>query len=85
MEAFVKAWQHRDADEWVHLFVHILDTIPKNWYTETKLCRGTKTWCLMIDGFQLTFGFEFEYPDIDDSLEVIRMKLLDNFPLPIFN
>ena len=35
MEACVQAWQHRSVDEWVHLFVHTLDTTPKNWYTET--------------------------------------------------
>lgn len=34
IEACVQAWQHRSVDEWVHLFIHTLDT-PKNWYTET--------------------------------------------------
>jgi hypothetical protein len=33
----------------------------------------------------MTFGFESEYPEIDDALEVIRMKLFDDYPLPIFN
>jgi len=61
-EACIKACKHKRADEWVHLFIHTLDTIPKNWYTETELCRGNENWCLMIDGFKLTFGFEFEYP-----------------------
>ena len=69
----------------IHLFVHTLDTIPKNWYTETELCRGTETWSLLIKGFQLTFGFESEYPEIDDALGVIRMNLFDDFPLPILN
>ena len=85
MEACVKAWQHRDADEWVHLFVHSLDPIPKNWYTKTELCRGTETCSLLIEEFQLTFGFEFEYLEIDDALEVIILKLFDDFPLLIFN
>ena len=85
MEACVKAWQHRDVDEWVHLFVHTLDTIPKNQYTETELRKGIKTWSLMRDGFQLTFGFESEYLEIDDALEVIKIKLFDDCPLPIFN
>ena len=62
MESCVQAWQHRNADEWVHLFIHTLDTTPKNWYTETKLRRGTKSWSLLIDGLLLTFGFESEYP-----------------------
>lgn len=85
MEAFVQAWQHRNFDEWVHLYIHTLDTTPKNWYTETKLRRGTESWSLLTKGFQLTFGFEFEYPEIEDALGVIRMKLVDDCPLPIIN
>ena len=68
VEAFVKEWKHKDVDEWVHLFVHTLDTIPKNWYTKTELRRGTETWSQMIDGFHLTFGFESEYLKIDDPV-----------------
>lgn len=60
MESCVKAWHHKDVDEWVHLFIHTLDTIPKSWYTETELRRGTKTWSLLTNGFQMTFGFESE-------------------------
>ena len=85
MEACVKAWKLRNADEWVHLFIHTLDIIPKSWYIEIKLQRGIETWSLLIEGFQLTFGFESEYLEIDDALEVIRMKLFDDYPLPIFN
>ena len=85
MEACVKAWKHKDVDEWVHLFIHTLDTIPKSWYSEAELCRGIETWSLLIEGFQLTFSFESEYPEIDDALEVIRMKLFDDFSLLIFN
>jgi hypothetical protein len=25
--------------EWTHMFIHTLDTIPKNWYLELKMCR----------------------------------------------
>lgn len=85
MKACVQAWKHRNVDEWVHLFVHTLDTTPKIWYIETELCRGTESWSLMTEGFQLTFGFEFEYLEIEDALGVIRMKLFDGFPLLIVN
>ncbi len=27
----VEAWAHRAVDEWVHLFVHTLDIVSKNW------------------------------------------------------
>ena len=30
IESCAKAWKHRKADEWVHLFVHTLDTSPRN-------------------------------------------------------
>lgn len=85
MEACVQAWKHRNVDEWVHLFIHTLDTAPKNWYTETKLCRGTKSWAMLTEGFQLTFGFESEYPKIEDALEVIRMNLFVDCPSPTVN
>lgn len=51
----------------------------------TELHRGTETWSLLCDGFQLTFGFESQYLEIDDALEVIRLKLFDDCPIPIFN
>ena len=85
IEAWVKAWKHKSVDEWVHLFVHTLDTIPRNWYTETELRRGSENWSLMINGFKLTFGFESEYPEIYDALEVIRTKVFEDGPLPLFN
>ena len=85
VETCVKAWQHRDVDEWVHLFIHTLDTTPKNWYTKTELHRGAESWYLLTEGFQLTFGFEFEYHNIEDALGVIKMNLFDDFPLPIEN
>lgn len=40
---------------------------------------------MLTKGFQLTFGFESEYPDIEDALEVIRMNLFDDFPPPLVN
>ena len=50
-------WLDIPEDEWVHLFIHTLDTIPRNWYTEIKLCRGTITWPLM--NRQLPTHFHF--------------------------
>ena len=81
----VKAQKHRSVDEWAHLFVHTLDTNPRNWYTETELCNGTQNWSLLIDGFTLTFEFESEYPKIDDALGVIRTKIFEDGPLPLDN
>ena len=36
-------WSEIPEDEWVHLFIHTLDTVPRNWYMETELRRGTIT------------------------------------------
>ena len=55
-------WSDIPEDEWVHRFIHTLDQIPKNWYTETELRKGTTAWPLMIEKFLLTFAFESEYP-----------------------
>ena len=85
IEAYIIAWLNMSVDEWVHLFVHTLDTIPKNWYTETELHKGSENWSLMIDGFNLTFEFESEYPGIGDALEVIRTKKIQDGPLPLYN
>jgi hypothetical protein len=27
--------------EWTHMFIHTLDTIPKNWYLELEMRRET--------------------------------------------
>lgn len=83
--ACIEAWKQRSVDEWVHLFVQTLGTIPKNWYIEIELCRGTKDWSLLIYGFKLTFGFESKYLEINDALEVIKTKIFEDGPLPLFN
>ena len=36
IEECVKVWQRRPSDEWVHLFIHTLDDMSKNWYIETE-------------------------------------------------
>jgi hypothetical protein len=36
-----KAWSSVPKKEWTHRFIHILDTIPKNWYLEMEMCRET--------------------------------------------
>ena len=62
-----QSWLDIPEDEWVHLFIHTLDTVPRNWYTEIELRRGMITWPIMIDSFLITFTFESEYPSIDQG------------------
>ena len=42
IRACEEAWKDKPSDEWVHLFVHTLDSNPRHWYTETKLRHGTE-------------------------------------------
>ena len=70
-------------DEWVHRFIHTLDPVPRNWYTETELRKGTITWPLLIDSFLLTFSFESEYPNIDQALEIIKVKIFEGSTLSV--
>ena len=37
----------------------------------------------MVEGFQLTFKFESEYPEIDQALKVTKGKLLADCSLPV--
>ena len=59
-------------EEWPHHFIHTLEGIPANWYTEQELRKGTTTWILLQQNFTVTFSFEHENPNIDDALKNIR-------------
>ena len=39
----------------------------------------------MIDRFKLTFGFESEYLEINNALEVVMTRIFEDGPLPLFN
>ena len=77
-----EAWQTRATDEWVHLFVHTLDSNPRHWYMETKLCHSNESWYTLTYSLYLTFEYQSEYPLVDDALELVHMKIAEN-PLPI--
>ena len=55
IRAYEEAWKDRSSDEWVHLFVHTLDSNPRHWYMETELCCGTKNWYTLRENMYLTF------------------------------
>ena len=65
IQACEQDWSDIPEDEWVHRFIHTLDTVPRNWYTETELHKGTTKWPLIIDSFLLTFTIESEYLNVD--------------------
>ena len=41
------------------------------------------TWPLMIDNFLLTFAFEYEYPSVDQGLDVINIKIFEDCTLSV--
>jgi hypothetical protein len=61
--------------EWTHLFVHILETIPKNWYIKLLVHTGTRDWEELTRNFMVMFSFEISNHLIDLSLEVLRNNI----------
>ena len=58
--------------EWSHHFVHTLEGIPTNWYTDQELRRGTTNCTILQQKIIVTFAFEHENPNIDSTLKQIR-------------
>lgn len=82
VKACEEAWKNRSIDEWVHLFVHTLDSNPRHWFMETKLRHGTESWYTLTDNLYLTFEYQSEHPLVDDALELVHLKITED-PLPI--
>jgi hypothetical protein len=53
-------------------FIHTLEGIPTNWYTDQELRKGAATWTTLQQNFTVTFSFEHENPNIDAALKQIR-------------
>lgn len=49
-----------------------------NWYLEIELRHGTVNWADLVEGFILTFSFEYDCPCIELSLQTIREKIFGN-------
>ena len=76
-----ESWKNRFDDEWVHLFVHTLNSTPRHWYTKIELRRGTENWKTLRENLYLTFD-QSKYPLVNDALELVRIKIAYD-PLPI--
>ena len=61
--------------EWVHGFIHTLETSPMNWYLETELRHGTMNWTYLVEEFILTFNFEYDCSCIDSTRQVIKENI----------
>jgi hypothetical protein len=64
-------WKMTPLEEWPYHFIHTLEGIPANWYTDQELRRGTKSWPVLQQNFAITFSFEHENPNIDATLKQI--------------
>jgi hypothetical protein len=58
--------------KWPHHFIHTLEGIPTNFYTDQEMHRGTTSWTTLQKKFTITFSFEHENPNIDATLKQIR-------------
>jgi hypothetical protein len=77
-------WRSIPKKEWMHMFIHTLDTIPKNWYLELEMHRETMNWDQLIQRFKVTFTFEHESPLLDATLQAIRTKIfLEEGPMEV--
>jgi hypothetical protein len=57
--------------EWPHHFVHTLEWIPTNWYTDQELHRETTKLTVLEHKFTVTLSFEHENLNIDSTLKKI--------------
>jgi hypothetical protein len=65
-------WKLTPLEECPHHFIHTLEGIPANWYTDQELRKGTTTWATLQQNFATTFSFEHENPNIDANLKQIK-------------
>jgi len=69
--------------EWVHLFYHTLDVIPRNWYMEIELWHGTGEWDILRERFLFTFLFEDHWMDtVDSTLQLVKAAIFRTPPKP---
>jgi hypothetical protein len=72
LEACRTLWKITPPEEWPHHFIHTLEGMPTNWYTDHELRKGTTTWRTLQQNVTVTFSFEHENPNIDATLKHIR-------------
>jgi len=68
----------------MHMFIHTLDTIPKNWYMEMEMHREKKNSEELTQRLTVKFTFELESPLVYESLLVIRTNIfLEEGPMDV--
>jgi len=59
------------------MFIHMLDDIPKNWYTQLEMHRETVDWECLTKRFITTFSFQDEDVMIETTLQMIKEKVFE--------
>jgi hypothetical protein len=73
-------WKMTPPEEWPHHFIHTLEGISTNWYTDQELRKGTTTWETLQQKFSITFSFEHKNPNIDATLKQIKIFIFIEEP-----
>jgi hypothetical protein len=80
MRSCEEARGNTPKEQWVHKFVNTLDTTPINWYHQEELRLITTDWYGMTHNFIAMFLFEIQYPTVDQDLQTLRQKVLEEAP-----
>jgi len=72
---WTQAYGEKPQPEWVHLFCHTLDVIPRNWYVEIDIRHGTGEWDILREGFMMKFSFEGGFDSIEEALKEVKAAI----------
>lgn len=70
-------WNEVPKDVWTHMFVHTLDTIPRNWYIQLELHRETITWEALTSNSIHTFSTYEDDLMVDTLLQLEKEKIFE--------
>jgi len=59
------------------MFIHTLDTIPQNWYTQLELRQETIDKECLTKNYITTFSFEYEDIMVENALQLIKDKVFE--------
>jgi len=60
------------------MFIHTLDTIPKNWYIQLDLRQKIVSWDDLTTNFITAFNTYDEYVMVDIALQLIKEKMFED-------
>ena len=74
-------WALRPKDEWVHVFIHTMDEMPRSWHVSMKPRRDITTWEEPTVCFAQTFRFSYANPNVNNALHIIWDVVLKVVPV----